>query len=152
MCYSYQKMRTIFILLLSSETNPRVRHVFDMCSTCVTNMCSTIFILLLSSQTTMSKKTGKRKRGEGPMIEGDIDLAMAVMPETIYITKKDGTTVAKQIWVSLDTPPPKANITAVDNPPEMPIFNDPVDMSSPPPETARKYRVSFHRKLSDVHF
>ena len=134
MCYSTPIKKCELFLLYSFHL--KQIQEFDMCSTCVTNMCSTIFILLLSSQTTMSKKTGKRKCGEGPMIEGDIDLAMAVMPETIYITKKDRTTVAKQIWVSLNTLPPKANITAVDNPPEMPIFNGPVDMSSPP---ARKY-------------
>jgi hypothetical protein len=93
----------------------------------------------------MSKKTGKRKRGERPMIDGEIDSAMVVTSETIYKTKMDGSTVAKQVWVSLDTPNP--NITAVEIPPEMPRYDEPVDMSSHP-ETAgtRTYRVSIHHK------
>lgn len=98
----------------------------------------------LISTTMSTKKTGKRKRGERPMIVGEIDSAMVVTPETIYKTKKDGSLVTKQVWVSLDTPNP--NITAVEIPPEMPYFDDPVDMSSPHPEPARTYRVSFHQK------
>jgi hypothetical protein len=96
--------------------------------------------------TNMSKKTGKRKRGEHPMIDGNIDSAMVVTPETIFKTKKDGSTVTKQVWVSLDTPNP--NETAIESPAESPFFDDPVDMSSIHPETActRTYRVSIHQK------
>ena len=94
----------------------------------------------------MSKKSGKRKRGDRPMIDGDIDSAMVVTPETIYINKKDGSRVAKQIWVSLDKP--NLNNTAVENLPEipeMPFFNDPADMPSTHPEPARRNRVSIHQ-------
>lgn len=93
----------------------------------------------------MSKKSGKRKRGERPMIDGDIDSAMVVTSETIFKTKKDGSTVTKKVWVSLDIPNP--NLKDVEFPPEMPVFDEPVDMSSHP-ETAgtRTYRVSIHHK------
>jgi hypothetical protein len=90
--------------------------------------------------TIMSKKTSKRKRGERPMIDGEIDSAMVVTPETIFKTKKDGSTVTKQVWVSLESPNP--NIIAVENPPEMHAFDEPVDLSSPLPDTGRTYRVS----------
>ena len=100
----------------------------------------------------MSKKTGKRKRGERPMIDGDIDLAMVVTPETIYKTKKDGSTVPKQVWVSLETKETSNwNISAVENRPEIHSFNEPVDISSPHPETARKYRVSISPRYVFVH-
>ena len=92
----------------------------------------------------MSKKSGKRKRGERPMIEGEIDLARVVTPETIFKTKKDGSTVAKKVWVSLETPNP--NITAVENPQQMHGFDETVDMSSPQPDTARTYQVSIYPK------
>jgi hypothetical protein len=118
-------------------------------------MCSSyphIFIYFTPFfSTTMSKKTGKRKRGERPMIDGDIDSAMVVTSETIYKTKKDGSTVQKQVWVSLDTPNP--NITAVENSPEILLFDDPVDMSSHPETTrTRTYRVSLHHKKVNVLF
>lgn len=92
----------------------------------------------------MSKKIGKRKRGEGPRMEGDVRLATVVTPKTIYKTKKDGSTVAEKVWVSLDTPTPK--VTAVENLQQIPSSDEPVDMSSPPPETSRSYRVSIYQK------
>jgi len=103
-----------------------------------------IFISTPLISTTMSKKSGKRKQREGPMIEGHIDLAMGVTSETIYITKKDGSTVPKKVWVSLDTPNP--NIAAIENSPQIPISDEPVDMSSPHPETAHTYQVSIYPK------
>lgn len=87
------------------------------------------------------------------MIDGDPDSAMVVTREIIYKTKKDGSTVRQQVWVPLDAP--NQNITtAVKNPREMPVFDNPQDMSTPYEETARThtYRVSIHRKKVNVLF
>ena len=88
------------------------------------------------------------------MIDGDIDSAMVVTSETIYKTKKDGSTVKKQVWVYLDTPNP--NITAVKNPPEILDFDDPEDMSSHPETThtrtypTQKGRCTLSFKFTDT--
>ena len=83
------------------------------------------------------------------MIDGDIDSALAVTQETIYETK-EGTTVPKQIWVSLDTSKPK--VTSIDKGAERPDFEyehehehgpEPIDMSSPQQERTRTHRVSW---------
>ena len=49
------------------------------------------------------------------MVDGEIESALVVTPETIYETQTDGTMVAKQVWVSLDTPNPK--VTTVEKSP-----------------------------------
>lgn len=94
------------------------------------------------------------------MIDGDVELASCVTPETITITKKDGSTYEKQIWISMDNPIEanssqriKANDNrqrkkANENPPEIPVMDyqqdyDPVDMSSPPPNRTNTYLVCF---------
>ena len=91
------------------------------------------------------------------MIDGEIDSALVVTPETIYETRKDGTTVTKQVWVSLDTPIPK--VTAEERRAEMPALEYMPDIepdnSSPQPETTRRYQVGIYVKtqsvLNDVH-
>lgn len=96
----------------------------------------------------------KRKRGIRAVEEGDEVLADVVARRTVTVKKKNGTTVTKEIWVSLDEPTPTMddttpNITPVNNPPEIPTFeNDPPNMSpppnmdSPPLERTQTYRVS----------
>ena len=90
-----------------------------------------------------SRKNDKQKQGIGPMVDGEIESALVMTPETIYETQRDGTMVAKQVWVSLDTPNPK--VTAVEKSPEMPALEyEPVDMSSPQPERKHTYQVSIY--------
>jgi hypothetical protein len=118
-------------------------------------MCSlrqNVFYLRLLISTMMStKKTNKRKRGKGPMLDGDIDSAQAVMPQTISEIKKDGSTVTKRVWVSLDTPNP--NLSAVEDSTEMPAFeNEPADMSLAPPEQTNKYQVSAYIKVRQYNY
>jgi KDZ transposase family protein len=74
------------------------------------------------------------------MIDGEIESAMTVTPETIYETNKEGITVAKQVWVSLDAP--KEKLIAIEKSPKIPAFEyDDVNMLSPPPERTQTYRV-----------
>jgi hypothetical protein len=74
------------------------------------------------------------------MLDGDVDSAQVVTPQTIPETKKDGSTVFKRVWVSLDTSNP--NLTAMENDAEIPGFEDePGDMPSPPTDRTNKYQV-----------
>lgn len=77
------------------------------------------------------------------MIDGDVDSAQVVTQRTITETKHDGSTVKKQVWVSLDKPGEKS--TAVEKVPERPPFDyepvyEPADMSSP--QRTNKSQVS----------
>jgi hypothetical protein len=98
----------------------------------------------------------KRKRGIMPVVEGDAVLADAVVRRTVTKTKRDGSTVTKEIWVSMDDPPPMLTpVASGSNRPEMPTFeNEPQNMSpppnmpSPPPERTQSYRVRIYIKLS----
>ena len=79
------------------------------------------------------------------MVDGEIESALVVTLETIYETQRDGTMVAKQVWVSLDTPNPK--VTTIEKSPEMPALEyEPVDMSSPQLERTHTYQVSIYHK------
>jgi hypothetical protein len=138
-----------------SGTVPRGKHESAMC---YSHLIKSITSLLHSTTSTMPSK---RKRGRGdPLIDGDVELASCVTPETITITKKDGSTYEKQIWISMDNPIEanssqriKANDNrqrkkANENPPEIPVMDyqqdyDPVDMSSPPPNRTNTYLVCF---------
>lgn len=90
-----------------------------------------------------NQKTNKRKR-KGPMIDGEIDSALTVTPKTISETKKDGTTVTKQVWVSLDKPKvTQARITVVEQQADLPALGyDPGDnIPSPQQDGTRTYQV-----------
>jgi hypothetical protein len=102
-----------------------------------------------------SRKTPKRKRGTNPMVEGDVRLAQTVRPILTKETKKDGSTVTKRTWISMDTPTP--NITTEATPMlttdpnaedtqgyEPHNMNQPVDTSPPPPGRPHTYRVSLY--------
>lgn len=82
-------------------------------------------------------KNFKRKRGIGPMVDGDVESASVVTTDTIYETKKDGSVVEKEIWVPLY---PKAS--TVENTPQTPPFTpsftyEPIDNPSSPPQKTK---------------
>jgi hypothetical protein len=89
-----------------------------------------------------TKRNNKRKR-KGPMIDGEIDSALTVTPKTISETKEDGTTVTKQIWVSLDKPQvTQRRATVVEEQADIPAVGyDPDDIPSPQQEGTRTYQV-----------
>lgn len=102
-----------------------------------------------------SRKSHKRKRGNNPILEGDVRLAEAVTPKTITETKNDGSIVTKKVWISLDTPSTNltAEANAVDMPPALEVepenMSPPENMSTPIPERTHTYRVSIYQiKLS----
>jgi hypothetical protein len=75
------------------------------------------------------------------MVDGEVESAQVVTPKTINETLKDGTTVKKKVWVSLDTP--CSSKTTVENRPQSPTMDyDPVDIGSPQPERRKQYQVS----------
>lgn len=87
-----------------------------------------------------NKKINRRKRGLGPLLDGDVDSASVVTPTTVYVTKKDGSVVEKQVWESLDTPTPNASTS--EKPPPTPTFvYETMENHSPPPERSQTHRV-----------
>jgi hypothetical protein len=48
----------------------------------------------------------KRKRGRGPIMMGDVALALEVIPKTIYESQKDGSIVSKEVWQPLNPATP----------------------------------------------
>ena len=69
------------------------------------------------------------------MVDGDVQLAQAVTPTRIAVTKDDGIVVIKQVLESLDTPPQK--LTAKPKRPEFysnidQLNFEPMDYNSPP--------------------
>ena len=87
-----------------------------------------------------SKNTHKRKRGNNPMVDGDVSSAKFVTHKTITETRKDGTMGTKRVLVSLDTP------SKVSTPDEIPAgdfsYNyEPENYSPPPTNRTKTYRV-----------
>jgi hypothetical protein len=97
-----------------------------------------------------TKRNNKRKR-KGPMIDGEIDSALTVTPKTISETKEDGTTVTKQIWVSLDKPHvTQRRATVVEEQADIPAVGyDPDDIPLPQQEGTRTYQVRIYYILSN---
>ena len=61
--------------------------------------------------------------------------------------KKDGSTVAKQVRVLLDTPNPK--VTATENPRQVPSFDEPVDTSGNGTYSTYRYYDSIDQTTND---
>jgi hypothetical protein len=137
------KKRTVTLALPLASWHcllpPHGKHEAAMCSSCP----NILGLHLLISTVMNTRKFNKRKRGKGPMLDGDVTSAQVVTSQTISETRKDGSTVLKRVWVSLDTP--HQNLTAVENPAQMPGFDEePGDMPSPPTDQTNKYQVSVH--------
>lgn len=87
-----------------------------------------------------TQRPKKRKREKGPMVIGEVDSAQLVTPKTTYVTKKDGTVVPKEIWVSLDQQTPEDK-TDIDKPQETLFeYSEPADIPSPQPERSQTVR------------
>jgi hypothetical protein len=101
-----------------------------------------------------SKKTHKRKRGNNPMIDGDLSSARFVTFETITETRKDGTMGTKRVMVSLDTPSIVSTTSNISTTDEIPAedfsYNHEPENNSPPPSTSKNtYRVGkFYNHIS----
>jgi hypothetical protein len=89
-----------------------------------------------------TQKSVKRKRGKGPMIVGEGELAPIVTPKNIIITKKDGSLVSAEVWEPLHRPsqlPAKDDNSNSNAIPQMDYV--PESFPSPTPEHAKTYSV-----------
>jgi hypothetical protein len=88
-----------------------------------------------------TQKTMKRKRGKGPMIIGEGELAAVVTPKTISVTKKDGSLSSTEVWEPLHRPTPLPANYDTSN--EIPLMDyEPRNFPSPPPEHTNTYPVN----------
>lgn len=129
---------------------PRAKHESALCY-------SHQFLFSFTTTTMNTQNAKKRKRGNRlRLVEGDIELANAVMPETVTETREDGSTFTKRIMVSLDEAKPKENKSIAGNNKgkgremhdmgyePVPEYEPDNNQNSPPPKT---YRVSISIEL-----
>jgi hypothetical protein len=114
-------------------------------------------VTLTSSISTTMKipKNKKRKRGNNPILDGDVRLAHSVRPQVVTKTKKDGSIVKNRVWISMDNPPPNVTATSDSNTTNMPASDSeydenntflPEEDSNPQPGRTQNSRVSLYHR------